>query len=178
MSAQKDKESSDKNLFDHIPLDLSYSGTPTSKVETVQPESAAETREPEDEYKYLTHEGVSKSTLALVSGLGFVLIGIILYFFLSKYGGTNTYIIIFIALLFSALVSFFYLLDELTIRPSFMTSRGAHFISGMFLGALALLIIMILNAYTDWLFMIPIFAVTILMSVSVALFLYAIMWEE
>lgn len=178
MSTQKEKKSSDKNLLNHIPLDLSYSGTAPSKVETTQPKSEVEKREPEDEYKYLTHEGVSKSALALVSGLGFVLIGIILYFFLSKYGETNTYIIIFIALLFSALISFFYLLDELTIRPAFMTSRGAHFISGMFLGALALLIIMILNAYTDWLFLIPIFAVIILMSVSVALFLYAIMWEE
>jgi hypothetical protein len=48
----------------------------------------------------------------------------------------------------------------------------------MFLGALALLIIIVLNSNTDFYFLIPFFAMIILMNSCVSLFLYAMLWEE
>ena len=85
----------------------------------------------------------------------------------------------FLTLLFASLIAFFYLLNDLTISPARMTSRGSHFISGMILGALALLTIMVLNLYPeDWLFIIVLFMLTIFMNACVALFLYSLMWEE
>jgi F0F1-type ATP synthase assembly protein I len=177
MSQEDEKKAFDENQFDGIPSDLSFSGTATPKTSEASDDKSTEDAYGDD-YQYVAVERVSKSMVALASGVGFVLIGIVLYFFLNKYGDTDTYMMVFLMLLFSALIAFFYLLDELTIRPTSMTNRGMHFISGMFLGALILLIIIILNSYDDWLYIIPFFALAILMNVSVALFLYALMWEE
>ncbi len=178
MNHRDDDKAFDDDPFERIPSDLSYTGTKKAESRGSMEPSTGTSEVSDEEFKYIHTERVGKSTLALISGMGFVLIAILLYFFLSRYGDMDTYIITFLALLFATLISFFYLLDDLTIRPHFITNRGAHFISGMFLGALVLLIIMVLNTNWDILFIIPFFVVTILMSVSVALFLYALLWEE
>jgi len=176
MSEEDGKTDSDENPFENLPSDLTYS-VPKKKT-TVAKKATAYEELPKDFEDYISTDAVSKSTLALASGLGFFIIAVILYFMLTAYYDTNTIIIIFLGLLFAVLISFFYLLDDLTIRPHWITSRGGHFISGMFLGALALLIILILNTYTDWLFIVPLFIIILLMNVCVSFFLYAMAWEE
>jgi hypothetical protein len=178
-------DSDDENPFENLPSDLAYTAPPAKKrtatktvAKTADKTAAMAGTEVTYDDDLIDLAPVSKSTLALVSGLGFVIIAVILYFVFNMYSDMDTIILTILGLFFSALIAFFYLLDELTIRPSWMTSRGGHFISGMFLGALALLIVVILNSYSDWLFLFPLFLVLILMNVSVAFFLYSMAWEE
>lgn len=186
MAEEDEKSDSDnENPFENLPSDLAYTAPPAGKgaakrtgaKTTAKSTTVADTGVSFDD-ELIDLEPVSKSTLSLISGLGFVIIAVILYFVFSMYSDMDTIILTILGLFFSALIAFFYLLDELTIRPSWMTSRGGHFISGMFLGALALLIVIILNSYSDWLFLFPMFLVLILMNVSVAFFLYSMAWEE
>ncbi len=173
----EDDDSMDDNPFENIPSDLSYSGPRTSKKKGAAAPPADFADAELDEY--LLEGGVSKSALALVSGVGFVFVALLVYFFMTTYSDFNVYVLLFLAMLLPTLISVFYLLDELTIRPLWMTSRGGHFISGMFLGGLALLIIFVLNTYSDWLlFIIPFLIIVVLMSTCVSLFLYAMLWEE
>jgi hypothetical protein len=173
---KNDDDSKEDNPFENLPSDLSYSSSSAKKraMETSHADSGNSELD-----ELLLDEGVSKSALALVSGVGFVFVALLVYFFVARYADLNIYMLLFLAILLPMLISVFYLLDELTVRPLWLTSRGGHFISGMFLGALALLIIFVLNTYSDWLyFIIPFLAIIILMNVSVSLFLYAMLWEE
>jgi hypothetical protein len=172
-----DDDSLDDNPFENLPSDLSYSGSKPVKKGGADESPADFTDAELDEY--LLADGVSKSALALVSGVGFVFVALLIYFFVTTYSDFNVYILLFLGILLPTLISAFYLLDELTIRPLWLTSRGGHFISGMFLGGLALLIIFVLNTYSDWLlFIIPFLIIIVLMSTCVSLFLYAMLWEE
>ncbi|MFQ6106052.1 MAG: hypothetical protein ACE5QF_00470 [Thermoplasmata archaeon] len=120
-----------------------------------------------------------RSKLALVSGIGFVGLAIFFYFFVIQVWETTQFILSLAALVVSALVALFYLLDDLTIRPKSMTERGAHFLAGIFLGTLVLLIIATaLTFRSDILKAFPVFIIMILTNASVALFLYSMMWEE
>jgi hypothetical protein len=84
----------------------------------------------------------------------------------------------------SILVALFYLLDDLKIRVSSLTERGARFISGIFF--MVLIIILFVPLMMHWpntqdidltipLTLIPIIILT---HGSVALFLYSMLWEE
>jgi hypothetical protein len=172
-----DDDSLDDNPFENIPSDLSYSGS--KKVKKGGEDASSPELSDAELDEYLLAEGVSKSALALVSGVGFVFVALLVYFFVTMYSDFNVYILLFLGILLPTLISVFYLLDELTIRPLWLTSRGGHFISGMFLGGLALLIIFVLNTYTDWIFfIIPFLVIVVLMSSCISLFLYAMLWEE
>lgn len=155
----EDEPSLDENPFENIP-------------------SAEEPTESYGDIPVIADE-FDRSKLALVSGIGFVGLGIFLYFFVIQYGDMTQIVLSIVGIVVASLVALFYLLDDLTIRPRRMTERGAHFLAGIFLGVLVLLIIVTAMLYQhDILRAFPIFIVMVIANVSVALFLYSMMWEE
>jgi hypothetical protein len=127
----------------------------------------------------LVADEFDRSKLALTSGIGFVSLAIFLYFFVIATWDMMLIVLSITAIIVSALVALFYMLDDLRIRPSSMTERSAHFLAGISLGVLALLIISTAMVFqSDFLQAMPVFVVMILTNASVALFLYSMMWEE
>jgi hypothetical protein len=165
-------EGDSENPFENRPIDdePSFEANPFENVPSAVKEDM--------EYPMLADE-FDKSKLALVSGIGFVALAIFFYFFVISEWDTTQFTLSLIGLIVSALVALFYLLDDLTIRPKNMTERGAHFLAGIFLGVLALLIIITAMVFQeDILKAFPVFIIMIITNASVALFLYSMMWEE
>lgn len=166
-------EGDSENPFENRPIDdePSYESNPFENVPST-------VREDREEFPMLVDE-FDKSKLALISGIGFVALAIFFYFFVIRVWDTTQFILSVIGLIVAALVALFYLLDDLTIRPKNMTERGAHFLSGIFLGVLVLLIIITAMVFQDDILKaFPIFIIMIITNASVALFLYSMMWEE
>jgi len=155
----EDEPSIDENPFENVP-------------------SAEEPRADLEDIPIVADE-FDRSKLALLSGIGFVSLAIFLYFFVILTWDTMLIMLSVTAIVVSALVALFYMLDDLRIRPKSMTERGAHFLAGMSLGVLVLLIISTAMVYqSDVLMAMPVFVVMIVTNASVALFLYSMMWEE
>lgn len=166
-------EGDSENPFENRPTDdePSYEESPFES----DPSAA------EDEFDDLPilADEFDRSKLALLSGIGFVSLAIFLYFFVILTWDTMLIMLSVTAIVVSALVALFYMLDDLRIRPKSMTERGAHFLAGMSLGVLVLLIISTAMVYqSDVLMAMPVFVVMIVTNASVALFLYSMMWEE
>jgi len=125
-----------------------------------------------------------KSKLAFVSGIGFVSLGFIFYFFVIVPGNILLLGLSTLTILISILVAFFYLLDDLKIRTTSLTERGARFISGIFFMVLVILIFMpILISWPntkdiDMAIPFTLIPIIVLTHGSVALFLYSMLWEE
>jgi hypothetical protein len=84
MDAKGDENSPDENPFENIPSELSYDSSKSAKKAVSKTSVSADEFDDElDDYLY--EDRVSKSTLALVSGLGFVFIAVIIYFFTTRY---------------------------------------------------------------------------------------------
>jgi hypothetical protein len=136
----------------------------------------------DDEYVEL--DEFDKSRLSLVSGMGFVGLAIVLYLFVIVPGDPLLIGLSIAAIIISILVAFFYLLDDLRIRPSSLTERGARFISGIFFMVLVVLLFIPLIMHwpntddIDIAVPLTLLPVIILTHGSVALFLYSMLWEE
>ncbi|UCD92246.1 MAG: hypothetical protein JSV43_08535 [Methanobacteriota archaeon] len=132
----------------------------------------------------LEYDEFDKSKLAFVSGIGFVGLGFILYFFVIEPNIPNLMTFSIIAIILSTIVAFFYLFDDLKIRTTKLTERGARFISGIFFMVLTILFIVALMTYwpsisnMDLTSPIVLTVVIVLTNASVALFLYSMLWEE
>ncbi|TET91395.1 MAG: hypothetical protein E3J35_02980 [Methanomassiliicoccales archaeon] len=149
------------NPFENIPSDVGYG----------------------DE-EVLDYDEFDKSKLSFVSGIGFVTLGFILYFFVIVPEVPNLLTFSVMAIIFSTVVAFFYLLDDLKIRTTKLTERGARFLSGIFFMVLVILFIVALMTYwpsisnMDLTSPIVLVVVIVLTNASVALFLYSMLWEE
>ncbi|MEE9116016.1 MAG: hypothetical protein V3U09_03885 [Thermoplasmata archaeon] len=136
----------------------------------------------DDEYVEL--DEFDKSKLSFVSGIGFVGLVFVLYFFVIVPGNLLLLGLSIAAIVISVLVAFFYLLDDLRIRPSSLTERGARFISGIFFMVLVILLFVPLMMYwpntdqIDITIPLTLLPIIILTHGSVALFLYSMVWEE
>ncbi|MFQ5884388.1 MAG: hypothetical protein ACE5IO_04735 [Thermoplasmata archaeon] len=132
----------------------------------------------------LDYDEFDKSKLSFVSGIGFVTLGFILYFFVIVPEVSNLLTFSVMAIIFSTVVAFFYLLDDLKIRTTKLTERGARFLSGIFFMVLVILFIVALMTYwpsisnLDLTSPIVLMVVIVLTNASVALFLYSMLWEE
>ncbi|MCK4444749.1 MAG: hypothetical protein KAW09_09410 [Thermoplasmata archaeon] len=133
---------------------------------------------------YADLDEFDKSKLAFISGIGFVALVFVLYFFVFVPGDPLLIGLAIASVIVSALVAFFYLLDDLKIRSSSITERGARFISGIFF--MVLIIVLFIPLMMHWpntqdvdvnilLTLLPIIIMT---HGSVALFLYSMLWEE
>jgi hypothetical protein len=136
----------------------------------------------DDEYVEL--DEFDKSKLSFVSGIGFVGLIFVMYFFVIVPGDPLLLGLSIAAIIVSALVAFFYLLDDLRIRPSSLTERGARFISGIFFMILVILLFTPLMMHwpntdeIDITIPLTLLPIIILTHGSVALFLYSMLWEE
>ena len=168
-------EGDSENPFENRPIDdePSYEENPFENVP-----ASSETWKEFDDLPLVADE-FDRSKLALVSGIGFVALAIFLYFFVVVTGDIMLIGLSIAAIVVSALVALFYMLDDLRIRPDSMTERSAHFLAGIALGVLVLLIIATAMVYQrDVLEAMPVFVVMVITNASVALFLYSMMWEE
>ncbi|MFQ5909864.1 MAG: hypothetical protein ACE5IJ_03985 [Thermoplasmata archaeon] len=167
-------EGDSENPFENRPIE----DEPSLEVNPFENIPSAGVDEPFEDVPILADE-FDKSKLALLSGIGFVGLGMFFYFFVIEAWDTMRFILSLMALIVSALVALFYMLDDLRIRPGSMTERGAHFLAGIFLGVLVVLIVATAMVFKeDILKALPIFVIMILTNASVALFLYSMMWEE
>lgn len=167
------KEDFKENPFENRPVELdeepSFKENPFENVP----------READYEEIPILTEEFDRSKLALISGVGFVGLAIFLYFFILTSGEPLFIALSVFSIVTSTLIALFYLLDDLTIRPTKMTERAAHLFSGIFLGILIFLIIETVLLYPGDLIKVgSIFIVMVLTNVSVALFLYSLLWEE
>jgi len=130
-------------------------------------------------YEGMIFEQFDKSKLSLVSGLGFVILAVFYYFVIVPQGSIEVYLLSVAGMIVSSMVALFYMLDDLVFRPQFITERGAHFISGIFLGFLLLLAFLTVMTFKDnYAISFSIFVTIILAHINVALFLYSMLWEE
>lgn len=132
----------------------------------------------------LEYDEFDRSKLSFLSGGGFVALGIIFYLFVYLPGDSLLMTLSVASIILSTLVAFFYLLDDLKIRTTKLTERGARFISGIFF--MILIVLLFIPLMAAWpnlrdidipipLTLIPIIVLT---HASVALFLYSMLWEE
>lgn len=125
-----------------------------------------------------------KSKLATVSGMGFVGLAAFFVLFVIMPGNMLLIGLAIPALIISALVAFFYLLDDLRIRPSSLTERSSRFMSGILIMILFILLFipLIMNwpntEDIDLTIPLTLLPVIVLTNASVALFLYSMLWEE
>lgn len=134
--------------------------------------------------EYVNLDEFDKSKLSFVSGIGFVGLVFVLYFFVIVPGDLLLLGLSIAAIIISILVAFFYLLDDLRIRPSSLTERGARFVSGIFFMVLVILLFIPLMMHwpntenIDLAIPLTLLPIIILTHGSVALFLYSMLWEE
>ncbi|RLF47161.1 MAG: hypothetical protein DRN20_06270 [Thermoplasmata archaeon] len=133
-------------------------------------------------------EDVRKSTLAYLSGVGFMSIILFFVFFMQpeRYGEIYPTCVIIITL--SALVVFFYVFDDLNFIVNFASRRddpegfreklekGTHFISAMILMVVVGMNLIVYRNYEPD-FSVRLLIITLLTLVSVFLFLYSMFME-
>lgn len=138
----------------------------------------------EADEELIAYDEFDRSKLSFVSGIGFVALGFVVYFFVILPDNTLLLTLTVPAIVLSVLVAFFYLLDDLKIRTTKLTERGARFLSGIFF--MILIILLFVPLVMEWpnigdidltipLTLVPIIVLT---HASVALFLYSMLWEE
>ncbi len=136
------------------------------------------------EEDYVELDEFDKSKLATVSGMGFVGLGAFFFLFVIMPGNMLLIGLAVPALIISALVAFFYLLDDLRIRPTSLTERSSRFMSGILIMILFILLFvpLIMNwpntEDIDLTIPFTLLPVIVLTNASVALFLYSMLWEE
>jgi hypothetical protein len=170
----------DENPFENRPFEVAGAEPEEAPFENVPSASG----EPYYDELPLVSEEFDKSKLSLISGLGFVILAVLIYFLVVMRWDLALGVLTVASMIAAALVSLFYLLDDLTFAPVSITERGARFLAGMMVGVLLLLavITMSLNypfaAMDDLLNVAAVFAAAIVMNISVTTFLYTMMWEE
>ena len=156
--------------------------------ETAEPEPEAVYEEP-PRYGREPTRAVSrpdKSVLAMVSGLGFFIVALLLV--LGVWGLVATIpaesrpsfgAVIVIGLVLTVIIPYLWMLDDLRIRPRSLRKSHARFIAGPMIGILAIVLVGLFTLSAGNLLLIIVsVAVLGLTQASVALFLYSMLWEE
>jgi len=168
------EEDFEKNPFENRPMDIEHQTSHSSPFENIPAETIGEY---EEELPLLTEE-FDRSKLSLVSGMGFVILAFLFYFFIYLGGDPYHWMLAITSMFISSLVALFYLLDDLTFKPLFVTERSAHFMAGIFLGILLLFAFITMMTVSNIRDVAAIYLLAVVANVSVATFLYSMFWEE
>jgi len=127
----------------------------------------------------ISHEFEDKSKLAMVAGIGFVFVAVLFYIGITPRGDTNVYIFSISSIIISVLIPFFYMLDDLRIRPIKISERETRFFAGILLAFLFIFIFILLGYFwPDFTLIIYLLIIIVLTNISFTLFLYSMLWEE
>jgi len=126
-----------------------------------------------------------KSVLAMVSGLGFFVVVLLLGFGVWNLSatvpmGAPVYTgLTIVGLVLAIVIPYLWMLDDLRVRPRGIKKAHARFMAGPLIGVLAILLFVLFYlASPDWVLILLAVAVIAIMQASVALFLYSMLWEE
>jgi hypothetical protein len=155
--------------------------------ETAEPEPEAAYEEP-PRYGREPPRAVTrpdKSVLAMLSGLGFFVVALLLVLGVWGIaatvpdGGLAFGAVIVVGLVLTVVIPYLWMLDDLRIRPRSLRKSHARFIAGPLIGVLAIVLFGLFTLATGNLLLIILsVAVLGLMQASVGLFLYSMLWEE
>lgn len=126
-----------------------------------------------------------KSVLAMVSGLGFFVVALLLILGVWSLaaavpaGGVAFGGVVAVGLVLTVIIPYLWMLDDLRIRPRSLRKSHARFIAGPMIGILAIVLFGLFTLAAGNLILIILsVAVLGLTQASVALFLYSMLWEE
>ena len=126
-----------------------------------------------------------RSVLAMVSGLGFFIVAMVLVLGVWPLASTvpagapSFSGILVLGLILAVFIPYLWMVSDLRIRPRALRKGPARFIAGPMIGVLAIVLFALFTLSAgNWL--LAVLAVTVLgvTQASVALFLYSMLWEE
>lgn len=169
----------DENPFENIPEEFADAGTEAGAAPTTARAEKAPAHPAFKDLAQLSPQVAVKGRLAMGAGAAFVLLVVLVYLGIVMQGGLYTYVFGISGMVLSTLVAFFYMLDDLRIRPLSVTERGTKFVAGI-IWALLLLLTFIMTSmfWPDYLRLTYLYAVLVLTNASFALFFYSMLWEE
>ncbi len=169
----------EENPFENVPDDI---GEPKAEPERSNEPSPSEPTPTYESYRDLPPlppEMAGKSRLAMASGFGFVVLAVLVYVGMVMPGGFYDYLFGITGMILATLVAFFYMLDDLRIRPRKVTERGMRFLAGILLAVLFLMVFaMVTLLWADYFRIIMLSAIIVLTDTSFSLFFYSMLWEE
>lgn len=171
--------SEDENPFENVPDDFADAGKNTGTVSDFE---GAQRTTAHLDFKDLARFSpriASRGTMAMGAGAGFVLLAVLVYLGIVMQGGAYAYVFGISGMILSALVAFFYMLDDLRIRPHRVTERGTKFVAGI-AWALLLILAFVMTGFfwSDLPHLILIYTIFVLTDASFALFFYSMLWED
>ena len=126
-----------------------------------------------------------KSVLAMLSGLGFFVVGLLLVLGVWTLAstvpvGAPAFLgVIVLGLILAFAIPYLWMLGDLRIRPRALRKSHARFIAGPMIGVLAIVLFGLFTLSAgNWLLAILSVVVLGMAQASVALFLYSMLWEE
>jgi hypothetical protein len=171
--------SEDENPFENTPDEFADAGTGAGAAPATERAERTSAHMDFKDLAQLSPRVASKGRLAMGAGAAFVLLVVLVYLGIVMQGGLYTYVFGISGMVLSTLVAFFYMLDDLRIRPLRVTERGTKFVAGM-IWALLLLLTFVMTSifWPDYLRLIYLYAIFVLTNASFALFFYSMLWEE
>jgi len=171
--------SEDENPFENIPDEFADAGTGAGTASTTERRGTTPAHPGFEDLARLSPHAASKGRLAMGAGAGFVLLVVLVYLGIVMQGGLYTYVFGSSGMVLSTLVAFFYMLDDLRIRPLRVTERGTKFVAGI-IWALLLLLTFVMTSifWPDYLRLVYLYTIFVLTNASFALFFYSMLWEE
>jgi len=171
--------SEDENPFENVPDDFEGPKEETDRDSKLFPPTPASTVNSYRDLPPLPPEVAGKSRLAMASGFGFVVLAVLIYIGIVMPGGFYDYLFGVTGMILATLVAFFYMLDDLRIRPRKVTERGMRFLAGILLAVLFLVVFaMVTMLWADYFRIIMLSAIIVLTDTSFSLFFYSMLWEE
>ncbi|GEM_PF-6365897 len=126
-----------------------------------------------------------RSVLAMLSGLGFFVVALLLVLGVWNLAGTvpsgalGFAAVVAAGMVLAVIIPYLWMLDDLRIRPRFLRKSHARFIAGPLIGVLAIVLFGLFTLAAGNLFLIILsVAVLGLTQACVALFLYSMLWQE
>ena len=126
-----------------------------------------------------------KSVLAMLSGLGFFVVALLLVLGVWSLAatipsGALAFVgVVALGLVLAVIIPYLWMLDDLRIRPRSLRKSHARFIAGPLIGVLAIVLFGLFTLAAGNLFLIILSVVVLAVTqASVALFLYSMLWEE
>jgi len=128
---------------------------------------------------------MDKSVLAMLSGLGFFVVALLLVLGVWSLAATVpaqapafTSVVV-LGMVLAVIIQYLWMLDDLRIRPRSLRKSHARFIAGPLIGVLAIVLFGLFTLAATNLFLIILSVVVLAVTQSsVALFLYSMLWEE
>jgi hypothetical protein len=179
--------SEDDNPFENVPDDFVDAEVKRDMDVKGGAETAPAVKEPDEaplpvdfrDLPLLPPEVANKGRLAMAAGFGFVLLAVVVYLGIVMHGDSRVYVFGISGMILSALFAFFFMLDDLRIRPLKITERGTKFIAGIIWALLSLLaFIMTSVLWANYESLAYLYIIVVLTNASFALFLYSMLWDE